>query len=638
MSHPSSSPPVADAAPPVQQEVIDLPAAASKQGNQNPVSLLGSSIDGPLPVLRRVVVNPYLRRQPTSTGDKRAVGALSTSQQSLIDPYCISQSQQNHPTLGESSSAMGLHSRHRVGAVKTSKRFGAGKKKIATKKANNRKNHLGGVELGIEHAFNPNHHCVVCRATYLGCAKPHRPHHERCHRNKMTKGHIPSAKMVPTGMIEERTVKVNHSVVPVRNSANGKQGTTAWEKLEAVWGRARMASLPSVNQKSPSTVSKEQSGPNKAIAGMEESLGHHLRCVLEAKMASIENPSSKLHERSAKIVNQCNKSLPVAIALLFDYINDQTRISYRSKTGKEPSGDETTFTIGFAETLSERHKYFAPNTCIFTFPKDPSSHPFQHYHSIEGMSIFSLDWEAMFPGMQLPRCMEIGCGGILVHDRSNFSKNKKLFPVFTTGGIVMWGSFMTYKCLQCQTSFNGNDGCFLAKLDDDIADAYPVEPRYALANYRFHLSTDLTEDLRSTMLSNGSGDSFCAKLHHYQGHRFSHLVKTYASKAKRSHLGGGVPSHWTIRFSEWNGKFAPSGSQLRSYYLDGENSPLTTYQFSQYDRYKRELQQVGRNMSVLSAAVDWTFQVLKTYVSLPGSKAWKVCSKWQSATLILLGW
>ena len=123
------------------------------------------------------------------------------------------------------------------------------------------------------------------------------------------------------------------------------------------------------------------------------------------------------------------------------------------------------------------------------------------------------------------------------------------------------------------------------------------------------------------MLSNGSRDSFSAKLHHYQGSRFSRLVKTYASKAIRSRLGGGDPSHWTIHFSEWNGKFAPSGSQLRSYYLDGENSPLTSYQYCQYDRYKRELQQVGRDMSITSAAVDWTFQVLKTYVSLPGSKA-----------------
>ncbi len=107
----------------------------------------------------------------------------------------------------------------------------------------------------------------------------------------------------------------------------------------------------------------------------------------------------------------------------------------------------------------------------------------------------------------------------------------------------MWGSFMIYKCLVCHSAFNANDGCFLARLDDHISAAYPVEPRYALANYCFHLSFDLTEDLRSTMLTNGSGDSFSAKLHHAQGSRFSQLIRTYASKAKCSKLEGGVPEN-----------------------------------------------------------------------------------------------
>lgn len=70
---------------------------------------------------------------------------------------------------------------------------------------------------------------------------------------------------------------------------------------------------------------------------------------------------------------------------------------------------------------------------------------------------------------------------------------------------------IVYKCGNCNASFNGNDGCFLARLDDHIAAAYPVEPRHALTNYRFHLSIDVTEDLESTMLTNGSGDSFSKK-------------------------------------------------------------------------------------------------------------------------------
>jgi hypothetical protein len=238
-------------------------------------------------------------------------------------------------------------------------------------------------------------------------------------------------------------------------------------------------------------------------------------------------------------------------------------------------------------------------------------HPFPPYHSIEGMSVFSLDWESMFPNIVLPKCMERGCGGTLTRDRTNFSKNKTLFPVFVSGGLPMWGSVMVYRCECCNASFNGNDGCFLASLDDHIASTYPVEPRYALANYRFHLSIDLTEELESTMLTNGP-----------QCNSFKRVIRKYASRAIMSRLNDGNPDNWSILFEEWNGKFVPTGAQLRYYYLDGEKSPLTLYGYSnQEQRYKRELQQVGKSINYKAAAIDWTFQVIKTCVSLPGAKA-----------------
>lgn len=99
------------------------------------------------------------------------------------------------------------------------------------------------------------------------------------------------------------------------------------------------------------------------------------------------------------------------------------------------------------------------------------------------------------------------------------------------------------------------------------------------------------------------------------------MIKTYASKARICKAKGHDPDEWDVRFEEWNGKFVPSGIQLRSYYLDGEKSPLTPYGYSNLERYRRELQQVGKNKIYKSGAIDWTFQVLKTYVSLPGAKA-----------------
>ena len=136
----------------------------------------------------------------------------------------------------------------------------------------------------------------------------------------------------------------------------------------------------------------------------------------------------------------------------------------------------------------------------------------------------------MFPSMVLPPCMEIGCNGNVFWDTTNFSKNKIIFPLYLAGGL-MWGSVMVYKCERWNASFNANDGKAQLVLEDHVACAYPVEPQYALANYRFHLSIHVTEDLESTMLTNGSGDSFSKKGHHLQCNSCMHSFKCTLDKS-----------------------------------------------------------------------------------------------------------
>jgi hypothetical protein len=90
--------------------------------------------------------------------------------------------------------AMGLNSKQRVGAIKASKRFGSERNKLLNKKKKtHKKNSLGVSQQGSSIdpvCFNPKRHCVVCRAVSLGCAKPHRAHHELCNRNTTTKGRV----------------------------------------------------------------------------------------------------------------------------------------------------------------------------------------------------------------------------------------------------------------------------------------------------------------------------------------------------------------------------------------------------------------------------------------------------------------
>ena len=57
-----------------------------------------------------------------------------------------------------------------------------------------------------------------------------------------------------------------------------------------------------------------------------------------------------------------------------------------------------------------------------------------HYHSIIGTKLLHIDWERTH-GMQVP-CPDGACDGTLKSDRSNFSKNKTLFPVFGLDGSL----------------------------------------------------------------------------------------------------------------------------------------------------------------------------------------------------------
>ncbi|KAL7563943.1 hypothetical protein ACA910_017558 [Epithemia clementina (nom. ined.)] len=52
-----------------------------------------------------------------------------------------------------------------------------------------------------------------------------------------------------------------------------------------------------------------------------------------------------------------------------------------------------------------------------------------HYHSVIGQSLFLVKWQSQFPELAIP-CPSDACNRELKADRTNFSKNKKLFPMF----------------------------------------------------------------------------------------------------------------------------------------------------------------------------------------------------------------
>ncbi|KAL7561621.1 hypothetical protein ACA910_001489 [Epithemia clementina (nom. ined.)] len=128
-----------------------------------------------------------------------------------------------------------------------------------------------------------------------------------------------------------------------------------------------------------------------------------------------------------------------------------------------------------------------------------------HYHSVVGQSLFLVNWQSQFPGLAIP-CPSGACGGEFKADKTNISKNKKLFLMFRLTGPPLWCIIMSYKCNACKLRYNGNDGNGLKYLWDFVQSAYAIEPKYAATGLTSHINRDCSHMMEALMVTNGSGD------------------------------------------------------------------------------------------------------------------------------------
>jgi hypothetical protein len=148
------------------------------------------------------------------------------------------------------------------------------------------------------------------------------------------------------------------------------------------------------------------------------------------------------------------------------------------------------------------------NGLTFVVP-DCSTKTSPYYHSIVGQKLLLVDWCSMY-GLQIA-CPDAKCNGLLKNERTNFSKNQTLFPIFGLDGPPSWCMVMSMVCSCCKRRFNSNDGEVILQLPSYIAAAYPVETKYALADKTCHLAKNATEVFDSIMLTYGNGE-LCSRL------------------------------------------------------------------------------------------------------------------------------
>ena len=271
-------------------------------------------------------------------------------------------------------------------------------------------------------------------------------------------------------------------------------------------------------------------------------------------------------------------------------------------------------------------KWFQPNTLEFKIPVvrygqniDP------HYHSVEGQVILNVCWEEQFPGLEIvcPSCSE----GKLRRDRTNFSKNKRLFAIFKQGGAPTWAIVMTYKCTHCSLRYDANDGQLLMALPIHVRNAYPVYPKYADNTMSFHLDKPTSQILEGLMLTYGNGDKVSRMI--YEGITSQHLEKftAYLSEWKSLLTMKGnedAPPLYPDLHGDFITTWPPSGDSLRDLYERAAISRCNQYGVSDKDRCTREIQSVTTTKMF---AQDHTMEPIKNYKKSLGAHA-----VWDSAT------
>ena len=246
-----------------------------------------------------------------------------------------------------------------------------------------------------------------------------------------------------------------------------------------------------------------------------------IKLELESKMAETM--------KNDAISWTANKAAPAVFSLAAQYLMEQV------KHRRSPSVSAVLpQTKDFQDGISRYYELFPMGTCEFKFAKDISSQPSPVYHLLEEETMVYLDWQLSYPNLALPcpNCAAEGTANsdsFLCHDRTNFGKNKALFPIWTMQGTPIWCIVMTYACKSCKKAVRANDGQLLHMLPAHVSATYPVPPRYATSG-PFHLHNEVVTFLDSVMKTYGNAEFVSAHLVQNLGRFYQTKLATYLSR------------------------------------------------------------------------------------------------------------
>jgi hypothetical protein len=432
-------------------------------------------------------------------------------------------------------------------------------------------------------AFNPVIDCGVCKAEFEKINIPHDAHDERCKRNRKLKGMSKEAAKAARAA----AALAKYFQTPLADSEKGDGRHTVQDGVNFF-----SATATPINATTTTTTPTNLFAETTPKNGTEKTIN-----PLDGDLVC-----SLVRER---LENQASQSLigaPLPMLALADVLSSTV-------LGKNKSShfDGMCYTV--------------PATCTNS----------AQYHSIVGKKLYVVDWLRFFPelgGLSCPNCT-----GSLKSYRTNYSKNKNLFPIFTMDGAPDWAIVMSYRCQgTCGALVPGNDGRLLSTIPEYAALAYPVEPRYAAGNVHSHLARSATTLMDEIMLTYTNGE-LCSRLIYKSINKdYNDRLLSYLSWCKKTNK---KPEKYPTLDGGFLVRFPPTGQSIRDTFTASQLSCNNAWGFSEKERHVREIQAVKCEKIF---AHDHTFEVTKNYQKKIGAVAvWDVASETgEIATAVLV--
>jgi len=424
--------------------------------------------------------------------------------------------------------------------------------------ADSNKRRAGQLTLFGGLAFDPEKNCVVCKARLAGRTS-HKGHYQLCPNNRRTKGKSP-ATMEQAKM--DKALQ-QHFETPLRPEEKASSWHITPESTQAFLARRNfLTAQPQQQLTTTTTTTITEMSSDSDLTGQQF-------CSQVTKILS-NSFFQKQHERSRA---------PLAMLAFASVVVEKV-------------------------VRKKQSSCFDGLTLVVSACKEMHSSP--QCHSIAGQELLLVDWERMH-GLQV-KCP--GCKGAqLVKDRTNFSKNKVLFPTFHLNGPPSWCMIMMLSCPRCHCRCGSNDGEILVQLPACAAATYPVETKYALQNKSCHLSKSATDVFDMLMTTYGNGDLCSHLLYNAINKAYLERVSDYYSFLSEE-KNSNCPQPHIKKNGEYVNAFPPLGDSIHDTHDQATTNSNTPWFVSDHDRHTREIQ--GVKCSRLYAE-DHTHEVTKNY-------------------------